>query len=304
MTPEQLKTVVASGLLSFPVTDFDSRDEFDPAAYASRIEWLGQYGARALFPAGGTGEFFSLSAKEYSAVVDTAVRACRSAAAVIATSGFGTRAAIDYAKEAERLGADGLLLFPPYLAECPQRGLREHIAAVCRATRLGVIVYSRSNMRLKAETLLQLAEDCPNLIGFKDGVGDLDELLQIRSLVGQRLVCINGMPTAEIFAEAFRGMGVLAYSSAIFNFVPKSAMSFYNALAAGDQAFVERFTRNFLAPYGKLRARQPGYAVSVVKAGVDLVGHGAGKVRPPLANLTEDERRELADLIARLGPQD
>ena len=304
MTPEQLKAVVASGLFSFPVTDFDSRDEFDAKAYAKRIEWLEHYGARALFPAGGTGEFFSLTASEYSAVVDTAVRACRGAAPVIATSGFGTRAAIDYAKEAERLGADGLLLFPPYLAEAPQRGLREHIAAVCRSTRLGVIVYSRSNMRLKAETLLQLADECPNLIAFKDGVGDLDELLQIRSLVGHRLVCINGMPTAEIFAESFRGMGVLAYSSAIFNFVPKSAMLFHNALMAGDTAFVERFTKDFLAPYGRLRARQPGYAVSVVKAGADLVGHGAGNVRSPLANLTQDERRELAEMIARLGPQD
>ena len=75
--------------------------------------------------------------------------------------GYGTRTAIEYAQEAERLGADGLLLMPPYLVEASQEGLRAHITAICRATKLGVIVYNRANCRLAAATTARLAADCP-----------------------------------------------------------------------------------------------------------------------------------------------
>ena len=69
MTPQELKTVLSSGLLSFPLTDFDAAGEFNPAGYVRRLEWLAPYGATALFAAGGTGEFFSLAADEYSSVI-------------------------------------------------------------------------------------------------------------------------------------------------------------------------------------------------------------------------------------------
>jgi 5-dehydro-4-deoxyglucarate dehydratase len=303
-TPQELQSHLTSGLLSFPLTDFDSTGEFDSRSFANRIDWLGGYGARVVFVAGGAGEFFSLTAPEYCAVVSQAVASNRNAVPVIAATGYGTRMAIALAGEAQKLGADGLLLLPPYLTESSQQGLKAHITAVCRSTRLGVIVYSRANMRIKAETLQQLADDCPNLIGFKDGVGDIEEILKIKALLGDRLAYINGMPTAEIFAGAYGGMGISVYSSAIFNFIPRSAMVFNRAILDNDQATVHQFTRDFLVPYGLLRSRQPGYAVSIIKAGADIVGRGAGRVRPPLSDVTPSERAELAALIERLGPQD
>ncbi len=302
--PDELKHALSSVMLSFPLTDFDANGEFNPDGFARRLEWLGAYGAGALFAAGGAGEFFSLTASEYSDVIRQAVVVTAGARPVIAATGYGTRMAIALAHQAQDQGADGLLLLPPYLTETSQQGLKDHVMAVCNATRLGVIVYSRANMRIRAETLAQIAQACPNLVGFKDGVGDMEELLKIKAFLGDRLVCINGMPTAEIYASAYCGMGVPVYSSAIFNFVPRSAMAFHKAILADDQATIRQFTRDFLAPYGVLRARQPGYAVSIVKAGAALVGRSAGKVRPPLSEVTPEERAELERLIARLGPQD
>jgi len=298
-SPSQLALALRRGLLSFPVTDFDADDRFDEHRFADRVRWLATQGASAVFAAGGAGEFFSLDAEEYSAVVRVTVAERTEGVPVIAATGYGTRDACRLAREAERLGADGLLLLPPYLTEASQVGLAEHVAAVCAATGLGVIVYNRSNLRLRADTLARLAERRPNLIGFKDGVGDFEELLKIRSLLGDRLVCINGMPTAEIYAEAFRGVGIHAYSSAIFNFIPALAMQVFRAFAAEDQVFLDRFKREFLIPYSFLRSRQPGYAVSIVKAGVDAIGRGAGSVRPPLSSLTAGEREELGSLIRR-----
>ncbi len=201
------------------------------------------------------------------------------------------------------MGADGLLLLPPYLTEASQAGLAAHITAICRATRLGVIIYNRANCRLNAETLARIAEDCPNLIGLKDGIGDIERFLAMRSLIGDRLLYINGMPTAEVYAQAYRGMGVKTYSSAIFNFVPRTAQAFHRAVLDDDAAVVDRIFRDFFLPYIRIRNNQPGYAVSIVKAGADIVGRGGGRVRSPLSELTAEERGQLATLIHALGPQ-
>ncbi|HCP55594.1 MAG TPA: 5-dehydro-4-deoxyglucarate dehydratase, partial [Pseudomonas sp.] len=115
MNPQELKSILSSGLLSFPVTDFDAVGNFRADTYARRLEWLSPYGASALFAAGGTGEFFSLAPDEYSAVIKTAVDTCDGGVPILAGVGGPTRLAIQYAQEAERLGAKGLLLLPHYL---------------------------------------------------------------------------------------------------------------------------------------------------------------------------------------------
>jgi 5-dehydro-4-deoxyglucarate dehydratase len=303
LAPDALRSAIADRVLSFPLTDFDEQDEFDPASYRRRLEWLNSAGASGHFVVGGAGEFFSLTAAEYGAVVGTAVAACQGRVPVIAAAGLGTHVAVAQAQEAEQLGADGLLLLPPYLTEASQAGLAAHITAVCRATRLGVIIYNRANCRLNAETLVQIAADCPNLIGLKDGIGDIERFLAMRSLLGDRLLYINGMPTAEVYAQAYRGMGVKTYSSAIFNFVPRTALAFHRAVVDGDTAVVDRIFRDFFLPYIQIRNNQPGYAVSIVKAGADIVGRGGGRVRSPLSDLNAEERSRLAALIHALGPQ-
>ena len=107
MNPQELKSILSSGLLSFPVTDFNAQGDFNRAGYIKRLEWLAPYGATALFAAGGTGEFFSLAASEYSEIIKTAVDTCATSVPILAGVGGSTRQAIEYAQEAERLGAKG-----------------------------------------------------------------------------------------------------------------------------------------------------------------------------------------------------
>jgi 5-dehydro-4-deoxyglucarate dehydratase len=98
-------------------------------------------------------------------------------------------------------------------------------------------------------------------------------------------------------------MGVPVYSSAVFNFIPKTAMQFYRAIASDDTAVANRLLDTFFMPYAKIRNRRPGYAVSIIKAGAALVGRSAGPVRSPLVDLTSEERADLDRLIQQLGPQ-
>ncbi|MDH1561495.1 5-dehydro-4-deoxyglucarate dehydratase, partial [Pseudomonas chengduensis] len=289
MNPQELKSILSSGLLSFPVTDFDAAGDFNPAGYVRRLEWLAPYGASALFAAGGTGEFFSLAPDEYSAVIKTAVDTCEKSVPILAGVGGPTRVAIQMAQEAERLGAKGLLLLPHYLTEASQDGVAAHVEQVCKSVKIGVVIYNRNVCRLNATLLEQLAERCPNLIGYKDGLGDIELMVSIRRRLGERLTYLGGLPTAEVYAAAYKALGVPVYSSAVFNFIPKTAMAFYRAIAAEDHATVGKLIDDFFLPYLDIRNRKAGYAVSIVKAGAKIVGYDAGPVRAPLTDLLSDE---------------
>ena len=303
MEPNALKAAISTGLLSFPVTDFDASGAFEPKGYRRRLEWLMPYGASALFAAGGTGEFFSLAPDEYAAVIRTAVETCRGKVPIIAGTGYGTRQAIAYAKEAERLGAAGLLVLPHYLVEADAEGISRHVAAICNSVKIGVIIYNRGVCRLGPDALEKLAAQCPNLVGFKDGIGDLELMVAVRRRMGDRFAYLGGLPTAEFFAAPYKAMGVPVYSSAVFNFIPKTAMDFYRAVANDNAQEATRILDEFFMPYSAIRNRRPGYAVSIIKAGARLAGFDAGPVRTPLVDCSEEEHAMLKTLIDKLGPQ-
>ena len=296
MTPESLKSALGSGLLSFPVTHFDAAGEFAEDSYRRQIDWLAGFGAPVLFAAGGTGEFFSLRQDEIAPVVRAAKESAGDTA-IVSGCGYGTGMAIEIARSVERVGADGILLLPHYLIDAPQEGLYQHVKAVCDATGLGVMIYNRDNAQYDVDTVARLCDECPNMIGFKDGSGDIGRMRQLTAKIGDRLTYLGGMPTAELFAEAYYGAGFTTYSSAVFNFVPALANRFYDALQGGDRATCEDILNRFFYPFMDLRGRRAGYAVAAIKAGVRLVGFDAGKVRPPLVDLTDEEAGILQRII-------
>ena len=297
MTPEQLKSALGSGLLSFPVTHFDDDGVFAPESYRAHVAWLAGYKAPVLFAAGGTGEFFSLTPQEIPGIV-AAAKEVAGETAIVSGCGYGTDMAVEIAQSVEKIGADGILLLPHYLIDAPQEGLYAHVKKICQSVGFGVMVYNRDNAVLQADTLARLCDDCPNLIGFKDGTGDIGLVRQITAKMGDRLMYLGGMPTAELFAEAYLGAGFTTYSSAVFNFVPGLANEFYAALRGGDRATCTRILNDFFYPFMAIRNRAKGYAVSAIKAGVRLQGFAAGPVRAPLQDLTAQEEEMMAALIA------
>lgn len=284
--------------MSFPVTAFDAEGEFAPEPYSEHVAWLSGFNAAGLFAAGGTGEFPSLAPEEIPDIVRTA-KAAAGDTPILSGCGYGTRVAVQIAQSVEDAGGDGILLLPHYLIGASQAGLKAHIKTVCDATNMGVVVYNRDNSILQAETLEQLCEQCPNLIGFKDGSGNIGLVREITTRLGDRLTYIGGMPTHELFADAYFGADVTTYSSAVFNFVPQLAERFYAALRAGDRAQTTQILKDFFFPFARIRDREIGYAVSAIKAGVRNAGFKAGPVRPPLTDLTGEESEMLADLVRK-----
>lgn len=300
--PVSMAQRLGEGLLSFPVTHFDADGAFEEGPFRAHCAWMLEHELSGLFAAGGTGEFFSLTPDEVAHVVRAAVAERKANVPVISGCGYGTAIAVDIARKAEGSGADGILLLPPYLMGGKQEGLAAHIEAVCRATGLGVIVYNRGNAIVDDETLAGLCERNANLVGYKDGVGDIELMARIYARMGDRLTYIGGLPTAETFATPYLTMGVTTYSSAIFNFMPQWALEFYNAVRAGNHAHVQQQLRDFVLPYINLRNQGRGYAVSIVKAGCRVIGRDAGPVRSPLTDLSAAEDAQLAALIEKVAP--
>lgn len=300
-SPQELARLIGDGLLTFPVTHFDAALRFDEEPFREHCAHLLEHPFAALFAAGGTGEFFSLTPQEVAQVTRAAVATTDGKVPVISGCGYGTALACEIAREAEDAGANAILLLPPYLVQASQEGLAQHISAVCDATDLGVIVYDRDNCVLAPDTLARLCDAHPNLVGYKDGVGDIEHFTAIRTALGDRLTYVGGLPTAETFAAPYLAMGCTTYSSAIANFAPIFALEFYRAVRANEAEKVDAMLRDFVLPYVAIRNRGKGYAVSIVKAGMRAVGRPAGPVRPPLTDLTAEEFGELEALIAQIA---
>ncbi|MET9574426.1 5-dehydro-4-deoxyglucarate dehydratase [Streptomyces sp. DT199] len=289
------------GVLFFPVTPFAADGSLDEERLARHIESGVAAGAGGVFVACGTGEFHALSAEEIERATRVAVETTAGRVPVLAAAGGPAPVARDHAARVERAGADGVLLLPPYLVSAPQQGLVRYVEEVIAATDLPVVFYQRGTARLTAETAAEIAA-LPGVVGLKDGIGDIERMHRIvravRAVPGtEDFQFFNGLPTAEMTAPAYKGVGVELYSSAVFAFAPEIALAFHRALAEDDDTLVSRLLDEFYGPLVALRDEVPGYAVSLVKAGVTLRGLDVGGVRAPLLDPTPEHVARLSKLL-------
>jgi 5-dehydro-4-deoxyglucarate dehydratase len=263
--PESLRAELGAGPVCFPVTHAREHFGFDEEPYREHLAWLTSFPVGCVFAAGGTGEFPALTPLEVDQVVHAAVEA--SDRPVIAPAGYTTGQAIAMARDAEEAGAAGVFLLPPYLATLARDELLARVGAVCAATDLPVVV--------QHEATLDLAGECPNLVGFPMGA----------PVPGVHTRLAAALPTV---------LGQLV------NFAPRFVVDLHAAVRDGDAAVVHRKLDEFVRPYLEIRDRGPGYAVATVKAALTAVGRPAGPVRPPLADLNPTEVGELKALLEKV----
>jgi 5-dehydro-4-deoxyglucarate dehydratase len=288
------------GVLFFPVTPFTSSGSINSEALAQHVRTGLEANPGGVFVACGTGEFHALGPEEYAQVVRTAVEAVAGRVPVYAGAGGALPMARACARAAAEAGADGLLVLPPYLVQSPPAGLVEYTRQVAEASDLPLIVYHRGNARFDVASAVEVAL-LPQVVGFKDGYGDLEELTRIVVAVRAALrgtdkpfQFFNGMPTAEASVPAYRGIGVDLYSSAVFCFAPEISTAYHRAVTKGDEELTRRLLTEFFHPLIALRSLVPGYAVSLIKAGVRQRGLDVGGVRPPLVDPTREHLAELS----------
>jgi len=294
MHPNTLRNKL-SGVIAFPITPFKEDLSLDLPALHQNLTSLLNYQISAIVAAGGTGEMYSLTTAEYTRVIELTVLAVEDRVPVIAGVGFGQRLAIEMAQTAEKAGADGVLVFPPYYQQAEDDGLFEYYRAIGAATKLGMLIYSRDWTNFSPAMVERLAT-IPTLIGWKDGQGDIRRLQSIMNRVGDRLHWIGG--AGDDMVAAYYSIGIRTFSSSIATVAPQLSLKLHELAAAGDSEALTELLNECVIPLYALRARRKGYEVSAMKAMMDMMGLNGGPVRPPLVNVKPEEEHELRTILS------
>ena len=302
-SPADLRPLLR-GVLAFPITPYAADGSVDLDAVRANASWLAGSGMHALVAPSGTGELFSLTPDECAAIVEVTVEAVDGRIPVVAGVGVGPRIAADLARRAERAGADAVLVLPPYYAHPDAEGLVAYVREVAAATSLGIAIYARDSVTFTPPQLERLAREIPNLVAFKDGRGDVRLFQRLREHVSerlgaQRLVWLAG--AGDDMVGPYFAAGAEGFTSALACFWPEASLELYRLARAGDFRELARYHERVVRPVYDLRQRRRGYEVSVMKAAMELLGHPAGPVRPPLADLSAEERAELRAILERLA---
>jgi 4-hydroxy-tetrahydrodipicolinate synthase len=221
---------------------------------------------------------------------------------------------------AQRVGADGVMIMPPYYHLVTREGLYRHYKTVAESIDLGIMIYNNSittKLHIDAPLMARLSK-IPNIIADKENVWNIMEYYAIAKAVDpEDMVMICGMGQMMYkFQAPYRAVG---YVTELANFVPHVAIGLHNACQKLDFAEIEKWS-NIIAPYaafvGRLALKHgplptvlsPAITVTdhpvyqgACKAAMELVGKPVGKAREPMENLTEDEKKELRGILKGMG---
>ena len=283
------------GVVAFPVTPFKEDLSLDLPGLHHNLSKLIEHPIGALVAAGGTGEMYSLTPPEYMRVVELTALAVEDRVPVIAGVGFNQRLAIEMAQAAEKAGADGILVFPPYYPQADDDGLFEYYRSIAAATKLGVLIYSR-DWAVFTPSMVERLTAIPNLIAWKDGHGDIRRLQAIMNHVRDRLHWIGG--AGDDMVAAYYGTGIRTFTSSIATVAPRLSLKLHELAENGEHETLTELLDRCVIPLYAIRARRKGYEVSTMKAMMDMVGLNGGPVRPPLVSVKPEEERELLAIIS------
>lgn len=297
MSPGELRSRL-EGVIAFPITPFTADLELDLAALRENCEFMVAGGVHALVAAGGTGELYSLTPEEHRQVVAAVVQAVGGRVPVIAGTGYGVAIGAALARNAEEVGADGILMLPPYYVNADPEGLLDYYLGVAGATRLGVFPYSRDWVTFTPASLRKLAE-IPNVIAYKDGQGDLRAFSRLRHAGGDRLLWLGGV--GDDMVAGYFAAGAKGFTSSVANYMPEVSVELFEQAKAGNFERVRQITAEKIQTFYDLRVSRKGYEVSMVKEAMEMLGHKAGPVRPPLVNVAPPDRERLRAALEQAG---
>jgi 5-dehydro-4-deoxyglucarate dehydratase len=285
------------GILGFPVAPFTENNKLDEQKLAQNVQFLLDEGLEAIFVACAAGEYPSINKEEYEAMVEVAVSVTNKKVPVYTGVGGNIQSSLEFAKISADKGADGYLILPPYLVTGEQEGLASYFKEIAESTDLNAIVYQRDNVAFTVSTLETLAE-VPQVVGVKDGLGNIELNTHLTQTFGKRFSWLNGMPLAEVTMPAYVPLGFDSYSSAISNYIPHISRKFYQALLNNDQATVNDIYQQVILPINNIRRQRKGYAVSLIKAGMEIMGQPVGQtVRKPILPVEKEHYAEMERIL-------
>jgi len=319
MEIEKLRAYFRKGVMQIvQLTPFGRNEEIDYEGLKENTSYLVEHrsqGPMVLTPVGSTGEKYALTDEEWKGVVKTVVDVVNGKMPVVpGSSHAGTKVAIERAKYAQDIGADGVLVVLPYYHVPEEEGLYLHYKRIADAISIGVVPYNNadvSKIYMKPDVLKRVIKGTTNIVAVKENTPYIATLYDQIRTNGERVPILQGRGEWWFAATAF--LGVRGYISGYANFMPKLCADLLHAGLDGDFIRLKRLMHK-LDPYEDFIARmcrkygpsttilpypyvQSYMIYGVEKATMDMLGLHGGHVRLPLLDLKDEDKAELENIV-------
>lgn len=279
------------------ITPFDDKGRIDFGALAKLVDWQIEQGIDFLVPCGTTGESATLSGEERKAVTAAVVKAADGRVPVIAGAGGNhTAKAVFWARDAETVGADGILSVSPMYNKPSPDGLVRHFEAISEATEIPIVAYNvptRTGTDMDVDTILRIAE-IPRIVGLKEASPNFGKIARMMTMLPEDFVVFSGEDSTALALFALGGRGVISVAS---NEIPGEMSALCAAALSGRWDEARKLQRKYLALMEmNFWESSPG----PVKCALAAMGRCGDTVRLPLVRVRDDTRRRIEKLIGAL----
>ena len=281
------------------VTPFHEDGSVNYEKFAGLIEFQIANGTDAIIVCGTTGEASTLSHEEHLDVVGFCIKQVAGRIPVVAGTGSNcTETAIYLSTEAEKLGADGLLLVSPYYNKATQKGLYTHFKAIADSVKIPVILYNiqgRTGVNIAPETIVKLCKEVDNIVGVKEASGNISQIAKIMSLANGEIDLYSGNDDQIVPILSLGGKGVI---SVLSNVAPKETHDMCQLYFDGK---VQESAKEQLRAIPLCDALFCEVNPIPVKAGLNMMGMGAGPLRLPLTEMEDAHKEVLRQAMTAYG---
>ena len=287
------------GVIAAIATPFNERGNVDAAGLKKLTKYVLEGGVHGIMTTGGTGEFPHLLRDEKKLVTKTVVEVVRGKIPVIAgTAACSTLEAILLGRDAREVGADAVILTPPYYFKLPDESLYNHFKEVAQKVGLPVVVYNNplyTGNNLSPELIARISK-VSGIIGLKQSNPDLGQLVEVIRTTGKSFSVHTGIDSQFYPALCVGGKGIFSTSACV---VPRMMVDIYESFKMGDHAkALGQHMR--LQILNRFLEYDPGY-VAPCKEALKMMGLPGGPVRAPLPSLTASQKRDLREALKELG---
>lgn len=281
------------------VTPFKENGEVNYERFAELIEFQIAGGTDAIIVCGTTGESSTLTHEEHLDVIRYCVEKVAGRIPVVAGTGSNcTETAVYLSTEAEKFGADALLLVSPYYNKATQNGLYLHYKKIADSVKIPCILYnvpSRTGCNIAPETVVRLCTDVENIVGVKEASGDISQVVKLMALADGKVDLYSGNDDQIVPLLSLGGKGVI---SVLSNVAPKQTHDICAKFFAGD---VEGSCKEQLRAIPLCKALFCEVNPIPVKMALNLMGKEAGMLRPPLTQMEEENAAKLEKAMKDYG---
>ncbi len=281
------------------VTPFKADGEVNYEEFGRQIDFQINNGTDAIIVCGTTGESACLSEEEHIRVIDFCIKHVNHRVPVVAGTGSNcTDTAVFLSQEAERLGADGLLIVTPYYNKATQRGLIDHYTIIANAVHIPIILYSvksRTGVNINPETVAELVANVPNIVAVKEASGDIAQVAKIMALTGGKVDLYSGNDNEVVPIMSLGGIGVISVVSNVApSYMHNLCMSYMN----GDTEEARRMQLKVLDLVDALFCEVNPIPV---KHAMNIMGMNAGPMRRPLSPMEPQNLERLKKSMREFG---